>query len=90
MNRAVISKVLPATDTKGTRIACVFMSPGETVPRKVFPWNYAYSAPENHALAVYLFLNLQKELFGVSASAPLGAGKYVHVVRTFKRIGGVA
>ena len=90
MNRAVLSKVLPATDTKGTRIACVFMSPGETVPRKVYPWNYAYSAPENHVLAVRLFLNLQKEAFGVSDSAPLGLGKYVHVVRTFKRIGGAA
>jgi hypothetical protein len=84
MNRAVISRVLPATDTKGTRIACVFMSPGEAVPRKVFAWNYAYSAPENHALAVRLFLNLQKENFGVSDSAPLGNGQWVHVVREVK------
>jgi len=90
MNRAVISKVLTATDTRGTRVACVFMSPGETVPRKVFPWNYAYSAPENHILAVKLFLNLQKETFGVSDCAPLGAGKYVHVVRQLRTIGGAA
>jgi hypothetical protein len=90
MNRAIVSKVLPATDTRGTRVACVFMSPGETVPRKVFPWNYAYSAPENHALAVRLFLNLQKEAFGVSDSAPLGLGKYVHVVRQVRTIGGAA
>ncbi len=84
MNRAVVSKVLPATDTQGTRIACVFMSPGETVPRKVFPWNYAYSAPENHVLAVRLFLNLQKEAFGVSDSAQLDFGKWVHIVREVK------
>jgi hypothetical protein len=84
MNRAVVSKVLPATDTQGTRIACVFMSPGETVPRKVFPWNYSYSAPENHALAVRLFLNLQKEAFGVSDSAQLDFGKWVHIVREAK------
>jgi hypothetical protein len=84
MNRAVISRVLPATDTKGTRIACVFMSPGETVPRKEFAWDYAYSAPENHVLAVRLFLNLQKEAFGVSDSAQLDFGKWVHVVREVK------
>jgi hypothetical protein len=88
MNRAVISRVLPATDTQGTRVACVFMSPGETVPRKVFPWNYAYSAPENHVLAVRLFLNLQKEAFGVSDSAQLDFGKWVHIVREVK--GGAA
>jgi len=88
VNRAVISRVLPAADTKGTRIACVFMSPGETVPRKVFPWNYAYSAPENHVLAVRLFLNLQKEAFGVSDSAQLDFGKWVHIVREVK--GGAA
>ena len=88
MNRAVISRVLPATDTKGTRIACVFMSPGETVPRKEFAWNYAYSAPENHVLAVRLFLNLQKEAFGVSDSAQLDFGKWVHIVRSVK--GGAA
>ncbi len=88
MNRAVISRVLPATDTKGTRIACVFMSPGETVPRKVFPWNYAYSSAENHVLAVRLFLNLQKEAFGVSDSAQMDFGKWVHIVREVK--GGAA
>ena len=88
MNRAVISRVLPATDTKGTRIACVFMSPGETVPRKVYPWNYAYSSAENHALAVRLFLNLQAHTFGLSDSAQLDFGKWVHVVRATK--GGAA
>ena len=88
MNRAVISRVLPATDTKGTRIACSFASPGETVPRKEFAWNYAYSAPENHVLAVRLFLNLQKEAFGVSDSAQLDFGKWVHIVRATK--GGAA
>jgi hypothetical protein len=88
VNRAVISRVLPATDTKGTRIACVFASPGETVPRKEFAWNYAYSAPENHVLAVRLFLNLQKEAFGVSDSAQLDFGKWVHIVRNTK--GGAA
>jgi hypothetical protein len=84
MNRAVISKVLPATDTQGTRVACVFMSPGETVPRKVFPWNYAYSSAENHALAVRLFLNLQANVFGLSDSAQLEPGKWVHIVREVK------
>lgn len=88
MNRAVISKVLPATDTKGTRIACSFASPGETVPRKEFAWNYAYSSAENHVLAVRLFLNLQKEAFGVSDSAQLDFGKWVHIVREVK--GGAA
>jgi len=88
VNRAVISRVLPATDSKGTRIACVFMSPGETVPRKVFPWNYAYSAPENHALSVRLFLNLQANVFGLSDSAHLGPGRWVHIVREVK--GGAA
>ena len=88
MNRAVISKVLPATDTRGTRVACSFASPGETVPRKVFPWNYAYSSAENHVLAVRLFLNLQAHAFGVSDSAQLEPGKWVHVVREVK--GGVS
>jgi hypothetical protein len=88
MNRAVLSKVLPATDTKGTRLACVFMSPGETVPRKVYPWNYAYSSAENHALAVRLFLNLQAHAFGLSDSAQLGPGRWVHIVREVK--GGAA
>jgi hypothetical protein len=88
MNRAVISRVLPATDTQGTRVACVFMSPGETVPRKVFPWNYAHSSAENHALAVRLFLNLQANVFGLSDSAQLEPGKWVHIVREVK--GGAA
>jgi hypothetical protein len=88
MNRAVLTKSLPATDTKGTRIACVFMSPGETVPRKVYPWNYAYSSAENHALAVRLFLNLQANVFGLSDSAQLELGKWVHIVREVK--GGAA
>jgi hypothetical protein len=88
MNRAVISKVLPATDTQGTRIACVFMSPGETVPRKEFAWNYAYAAAENHTLAVRLFLNLQANVFGLSDSAHLQPGKWVHIVREVK--GGAA
>jgi hypothetical protein len=88
MNRAVLSKVLPATDTKGTRIACSFTSAGETVPRKVYPWNYAYSSAENHALAVRLFLNLQANAFGVSDSAHLQPGKWVHIVREVK--GGAA
>jgi hypothetical protein len=88
MNRAVISRVLPATDTKGTRIACVFMSPGEAVPRKEFAWNYAYSSAENHALAVRLFLNLQANVFGLSDSAQLDFGKWVHIVRATK--GGAA
>lgn len=84
MNRAVISKVLPATDTKGTRIACSFAAAGETVPRKEFAWNYAYAAAENHALAVRLFLNLQANVFGLSDSAQLEPGKWVHVVREVK------
>ena len=88
MNRAVLTKSLPATDTKGTRIACVFMSAGETVPRKVYPWNYAYSSAENHALAVRLFLNLQANAFGLSDSAHLGPGRWVHIVREVK--GGAA
>jgi len=88
VNRAVISKVLPATDTKGTRIACSFASAGETVPRKEFAWNYAYSSAENHALAVRLFLNLQAHAFGLSDSAHLEPGRWVHIVREVK--GGAA
>jgi hypothetical protein len=88
MNRAIVSKVLPATDTKGTRIACSFASPGETVPRKEFAWNYAYSSAENHALAVRLLLNLQANVFGLSDSAQLESGKWVHIVREVK--GGAA
>jgi hypothetical protein len=88
MNRAVLSKVLPATDTKGARIACSFTSAGETVPRKEFAWNYAYSSAENHVLAVRLFLNLQANVFGLSDSAQLGPGRWVHIVREVK--GGAA
>jgi hypothetical protein len=88
VNRAVLSKVLPATDTKGPRIACSFTSAGETVPRKEFAWNYAYAAAENHALAVRLFLNLQANVFGLSDSAHLGPGRWVHIVREVK--GGVS
>jgi hypothetical protein len=88
MNRAVLSKSLPATDTKGPRIACSFTSAGETVPRKEFAWNYAYSSAENHALAVRLFLNLQANAFGLSDSAHLGPGRWVHIVREVK--GGAA
>ncbi len=88
MSRAIFSKVLPATDTKGTRIACSFATAGETVPRKEFAWSYAYAAAENHALAVRLFLNLQAHVFGLSDSAQLEPGKWVHIVREVK--GGAA
>jgi hypothetical protein len=84
MSRAIVSKVLPATDTRGTRISAAFATEGETVRRKVFAWNYAYSASENHALAVRFLLNAQRASFGLSDSAPLGNGQWVHVVREVK------
>jgi hypothetical protein len=81
MTKAILSKVLPATDTQGTRVACSFASEGYTIPRKVFAWSYAAGADENHALAARRLLNLQTQRFAVVASAPLERGRWVHLVR---------
>jgi hypothetical protein len=59
-----ITKTLPTTDTKGTRVKVTFHREGQDPFSRIFPWDYARQADENHAAALELFFAEESERIG--------------------------